>query len=324
MSLQSPIEPVTGEFDVVEWIRQQAGEDANVALGIGDDAAILKLPPGRELVITTDTLNAGIHFAHNAPADTVGHKSLAVCLSDLAAMGATPRWVLLSLSLPSMEPAWIESFIKGFLSLSKEFGVTLIGGDTCSGELAINVTALGLVEPGKALTRKGACPGDLVVVSGRLGDAALALARMSDGESPAESGLQALHKPMPRIALGTSLVEKATSCIDISDGLLADLGHVVLASACGAVIDVENLPAGPELLSCESEHRWHLQLTGGDDYELCFSIAPGRTAVLEQLSAELGLALSVIGRMVEGEGVTCVKPDGQVLELDLAGYQHFK
>ena len=165
--------------DLIEWIRRLAEKDPHTELGIGDDAAVLNLPLDRQLVITTDTLNAGIHFARDAPAEGVGHKALAVSLSDLAAMGATPHWVLLSLSLPSIEQFWIEAFIKGFLNLSKASGVTLIGGDTCTGELAINVTAHGLVEPGMAITRNGARPGDLVVVSGQLGDAALALSRMS-------------------------------------------------------------------------------------------------------------------------------------------------
>ncbi len=324
MSPQAPVEPVMGEFDLIEWIRQRAGEDSHVELGIGDDAAVLNLPVGQQLVITVDTLNAGIHFARDAPADGIGYKALAVSLSDLAAMGATPRWALLSLSLPVIEPDWIEAFIQGFLSLAMESGVALIGGDTCTGELAINVTAIGVVEAGKAISRKGASPGDLVVVSGQLGDAALAQAMMSGGQSPGKSLLLALHKPVPRIALGTSLVGKATSCIDISDGLLADLGHVVMASACGAVIDTGSLPAGPELLRCETQRRWQLQLTGGDDYELCFSIAPAETAALEQISAQLGLELSVIGRMVEGDGVRCVTPDGEEFEMDVAGYQHFK
>ena len=312
------------EFDLIDWIRKRAGNGTDVALGIGDDAAVLNLPDDQQLVITTDTLNAGIHFARDAPADGVGHKALAVSLSDLAAMGATPRWVLLSLSLPVIETAWTEALIDGFFSLAMRCGVVLIGGDTCSGELAITVTALGLVEPGQAITRKGASPGDLIVVSGQLGDAALALAGMSGKETPGKSGLLALHKPVPRIALGTALVGNATSCIDISDGLLADLGHVVMASGCGAVIDTGSLPAGPELLRCESQRRWRLQLTGGDDYELCFSIAPPCTDFLEQLAAELGLPLSVIGRMVEGDGIRCFTPDGHELDMDVAGYQHFK
>ncbi len=314
-----------GEFQLIEWIRHRVCEDdSGLIIGIGDDAAVLSLPENRELVISTDTLNSGVHFLKETSPGDLGHKSLAVSLSDLAAMGATPCWALLSISIPRGDKLWLEKFIGGFLDLAGECGITLIGGDTCSGSLSITVTAMGLIDPGKALTRDGARPGDLVVVSGCLGGAAMALSALKSGNESSESCSMALHHPVPRIALGSSLVGKATSCIDISDGLLADLGHIVNASACGAVIEVASLPANAGLNECEQVHRWTMLLSGGEDYELCFSIAADQMHTLEILKQELGLELTVIGRMVEGSGVRCIKPDGDLFETDCTGYEHFK
>ncbi len=314
-----------GEFQLIEWVRQQAGRGhPGVILGIGDDAAVLSLSAGCELVVSTDTLNAGVHFDPQTPPACLGHKALAVNLSDLAAMGAVPRWVLLSISMPEHDQAWFEGFIDGFLNLAKEFGVALVGGDTCSGGLSITVTAMGEVQAGQALSRNGAVPGDLIVASGRLGDAALALRRLLKGADPGKAGLLALQQPLPRIALGASLVGKATACIDISDGLLADLGHMVESSACGAEIELSELPTACDLQQCDSETRWNLQLGGGDDYELCFSLPSRLQSELPSWSAELGLELTVIGRMLEGDGVRCIEPGGADYSLGQTGYEHFK
>ena len=314
-----------GEFQLIEWIRQHAGGDhSGVELGIGDDAAILSLPAECELAVTADTLNAGVHFDADTPPENVGHKALAVNLSDLAAMGAVPRWVLLSLSMPGQDRAWFEGFINGFLGLAKEFGVALVGGDTCSGELSISVTALGQVQAGQALTRSGASPGDLIAVSGQLGNAALALKRMLDGADPGAAGLLALQKPLPRIALGASLVGKATACIDISDGLLADLGHITESSACGAEVDLSRLPGSHDLQQCDAHLRWNLQLAGGDDYELCFSIPPRLLRQLSHWSTELNLELTIIGKMVGGTGVRCIGAEGAEYIPEQAGYEHFQ
>jgi thiamine-monophosphate kinase len=314
-----------GEFQLIDWIKQRVGiGGAGVLMGIGDDAAVLDLPPGSELVITTDTLNAGVHFDPESNPTGIGHKALAVNLSDLAAMGATPRWVLLSISLPAMDPPWIEAFVDAFLGLASASGVSLVGGDTCRGPLSVSVTALGTVQRGQALLRGSARPGDLIVVSGSLGSAALALGEIQRGEIPGDNGLSALHQPVPRIALGSSLVGKATSCIDISDGLLADLGHLVTASACGAEIMLEQLPAGSDLQQRDPELRWKLQLSGGDDYELCFSVPAGEEEQLLRLSLALDLELTVIGKMVKGSGIRCLKPDGTEFDMENAGYEHFK
>jgi thiamine-monophosphate kinase len=314
-----------GEFSLIERIRQRAvNADPSVIMGIGDDAAILMPTPGRELVMTTDTLNAGVHFEPGVDARLLGHKALAVNLSDLAAMGAEPSWALLSLSLPGDDRAWIDAFLDGFLKLATGLGVTLVGGDTCSGAFSVGVTAVGQVKTGKAIRRDGAQPGDLVVVSGVLGDAALALSLSKTGFRMDKSLFNALHCPLPRVALGKSLVEKASACIDISDGLCADLGHICVASAVGAEIELAKLPASGFMLEREERERWNLQLSGGDDYELCFTIPTRREHELATLSSVVGLPLSVIGRISGQAGIRYKTPEGKEFQPDHGGYEHFR
>jgi thiamine-monophosphate kinase len=314
-----------GEFQLIEWIRQQShSTDKNLILGIGDDAAVIDVPQGWQLVVTTDTLNQDVHFNDDISPTDLGYKSLAVNLSDLAAMGATPRWLLLSISMPAENKLWLESFIKGFLSLAAYSSVSLVGGDTCAGALSITVTAMGLVPNGRAITRSGAHPGDLIVVSGTLGGAAFALARLKKGKVCTRHCLQALYRPVPRVALGTSLVGKATSCIDISDGLLADLGHLANKSGCGAVVDIARLPANESLVDSDLETQWGFQLTGGEDYELCFTLPADLEPDLATLEHELGIQLTVIGHMESGEGVSCIAPDGDAYETKRSGYDHFQ
>jgi len=312
------------EFQLIEWIRQQFGSaDKNLILGIGDDAAILEIPTGRQLVVTTDTLNLGVHFSNDIKPADLGHKSLAVNLSDLAAMGASPRWVLLSISLPAEDRPWVEKFIGGFQDLAVKSAVSLVGGDTSAGSLSVTVTAMGLIDKGHALTRAGARPGDLIVVSGCLGDAAYALSRLQKGLPLEPDCLDSFYRPIPRIALGTSLVGKATSCIDISDGLLADLGHLAIESGCGAVIEITRLPQNTRLGACDKRSQWKFQLAGGEDYELCFTIPYGMEENIESLGQELGLQLTVVGHMDEGAGVRCLEPDGTLFEPEHSGYEHF-
>lgn len=314
-----------GEFDLIRLIRRAAGPgDAGVVLGIGDDAAVLDVPGDRDLVTTVDTLNAGVHFDAKTPAADIGYKALAVNLSDLAAMGAEPRWALLSLSLPEADEGFLAAFVEGFLSLARQHGVSLVGGDTCAGPLSVTVTALGLVRPGEALRRDGARPGDLVAVSGTPGLAALALERLSAGLAPGERAGEALRKPVPRVALGAALVGKASACIDISDGLRADLGHVVQTSGCGAVIELGRLPGHGAFAGCGDHRRWRLQLAGGDDYELCFTLPPRHAPALRGIAHETGLQLSTIGSIVEAPGVRCVTPDGSHFDVERTGYEHFQ
>jgi thiamine-monophosphate kinase len=341
------------EFDLIDRIRSRVGTRGDVVLGIGDDAALLQLPAGRQLVVAMDTLNAGVHFPlDTAPAD-IGWKALAVNLSDLAAMGAQPAWCTLSLSLPSSDATWIDGFLDGFLALASRHDVALVGGDTTRGPLSVCVTVHGLVEPGRALRRDGARVGDDVWVSGTLGDAAGALRLLlpflreeGRGEgppgggdmpaaepplrplSPRERGLVALRprldRPVPRVELGIVLSTLAHACIDISDGLLADLGHVARASGVAVDVRLDALPASPALRSAfEYDQRIELQATGGDDYELCFTAAPDRRACILALADTLRLPLTRIGRVVAGEGVHAAAADGRRWQPSRAGYEHF-
>lgn len=307
------------EFDLIARIRKRVASRGDVVLGIGDDCALLAPPPGQQLAITMDTLNAGVHFPpETAPAD-IGWKALAVNLSDLAAMGAEPAWCTLSLTLPQADATFVDGFCDGFLALAAQHGVALVGGDTTRGPLSVSITAHGFVAAGEALRRDGARVGDEVWVSGTLGDAAGALRQWKAG-APMAPALQArLDRPTPRVALGRALRGIASSAIDVSDGLLADLAHVCHASGVGAEIDVDALPASDALRAAfDADVRRTLQATGGDDYELCFTAPVAQRAALEALSRALALPLARVGRIVLGTRVASAGlPPGAV------GYQHF-
>lgn len=324
------------EFDLIARIRARAGSRGDVVLGIGDDAALLQPPAGMLLAVAMDTLNAGVHFPlDTAPAD-IGWKALAVNLSDLAAMGAVPAWCTLSLSLPDGDVGFLDGFLDGFLPLAAQHDVALVGGDTTRGPLSVCVTVHGFVEPGTALRRGGARVGDDVWVSGTLGDAASALMQwegkggqvgfsQKTQPDPLSLALRArLDRPTPRLALGRALRGIAMACIDVSDGLLADVGHVCTASGVGAWIDVGALPASDALRACFSpEQRRALQATGGDDYELCFTApADARDAVL-QAAASGGVPVSCIGRIVDVPGVIACSADGSAWSAPAAGWVHF-
>lgn len=311
------------EFDLISRIRARVRGRSDVALGIGDDAALLQVPAGHELVVTADTLNAGVHFpAATAPAD-IGWKSLAVNLSDLAAMGATPAWCTLSLSLPEADGAWVDAFLDGFLALAEQHGVSLIGGDTTRGPLSISVTAMGMVETGNALRRDGARVGDDVWVTGTLGDAAAALGAVLGQRALAASLRQRLDRPIPRIAAGQRLSGLAHSCIDLSDGLLADLGHVCERSRVGAEIELAALPASEALASLDPAQRRHCQASGGDDYELCFTASPRNRELVIQALDFTDVSATRIGRIVGGQGVRALGPDGKEWLPSRSGYEHF-
>ncbi|TDK20648.1 thiamine-phosphate kinase [Luteimonas aestuarii] len=313
------------EFDLIARIRARAPTRHDVVLGIGDDAALLQVPEGRQLVVAMDTLNSGVHFPEGTAPVDIGWKSLAVNLSDLAAMGARPAWCTLSLSLPEADAAWIDGFLDGFLALAKEFDVALVGGDTTRGPLSVCVTAHGLVEPARALRRDGARVGDDVWVTGTLGDAAAALALLQRGEAVADALRVRLDRPVPRVAAGQALAGIAHACIDVSDGLLADLGHVCAASGVGAAVQVDRLPASPALsdMGVDDALRRQWQASGGDDYELCFSAAAASRHRIAQAMSDLQVSVRRIGSIVVGDGVDVLQADGARWRPSRPGYRHF-
>ncbi|MCJ0825674.1 thiamine-phosphate kinase [Luteimonas sp. 50] len=312
------------EFELIARIQARAATRDDVVLGIGDDAALLRVPPGHWLAVATDTLNADVHFPAGTAAADIGWKALAVNLSDLAAMGARPAWATLSLSLPHADGDWLEGFLDGFLALAERHGVALVGGDTTRGPLSICATVHGLVAVDQALRRDGARAGDDIWVSGTLGDAAAALAQWRAGGA-AEPALRArLDRPTPRIELGLALPGIAHAAIDLSDGLLADLGHVCVASRVGAEIELQALPASPALAArFDASARAGLQACGGDDYELCFTAPASRRDAIASLARAQPQALARIGRVVDGDGVRALHPDGSQWLPARAGYAHF-
>ncbi len=313
----------SGEFDLIARIRARVAPREDVALGIGDDAALLAVPSGMQLVVTADTLNAGVHFPDDtAPAD-IGWKALAVNLSDLAAMGARPAWCTLSLSLPSSESRWVDAFIDGFLDLAALHGISLVGGDTTRGPLSIAVTAMGHVEAGHALRRDGARLGDEVWVTGTLGDAAAALQSMLSGAAVERSLRARLDRPTPRVEAGRALIGLASACIDVSDGLAADLGHLCARSGVGAQVELSRLPASRALARFRPEVRWPWQASGGDDYELCFTASPQRAEQVQQALDFVGVPGTPIGRIVAGSRVQALDPAGGTWDPPRAGYDHF-
>jgi len=316
------------EFDIIQhyFSGRQPGR-ADVVAGIGDDAAVLRVAPGVELVVCMDTLVAGVHFSETTTAAAIGHKALAVNLSDLAAMGAEPAWATLSLSLPSSDAEWLRAFADAFFELADSHGVQLVGGDTTRGPLAVTVQAHGFVPAGEALRRRGARPGDRVCVTGTLGDAGLALHKKA-GVSP---GLQArLDFPQPRIDAGLALRGHASAVIDISDGLLADLGHLLEHDQLGAILQVDVLPRSADFLAglltmgaAGEALFYELPLAAGDDYELCFTVPEAPCNEVVRRLAEIGCACTVIGVVDEVQGIRCYRDDGERYYPTSSGYRHF-
>jgi thiamine-monophosphate kinase len=316
-----------GEFDLIARIRARAarsGERDDVILGIGDDAALLRVPAGRLLVVATDTLNDGVHFpAETLPFD-VGWKALAVNLSDLAAMGAEPAWASLSLSMRDADAAWLDGFLDGFFALADQFGIALVGGDTTRGHLSIGVTVYGFLVEGHGMRRGGAQVDDDVWVTGTLGDAAAALSQWRAGGAADPALRTRMDRPEPRVEAGRKLSALAHACIDVSDGLLADLGHICAASRVGARVDVDGLPASDALRALLTEEsRRLLQATGGDDYELCFTAAPAERATVAAVAEKTGVAMTRIGKIITGSGVSAFDAQGGEWQAPRAGFDHF-
>lgn len=313
-----------GEFDLIERFFHRTSPRGDVLLGIGDDAALLAVPPGQALVAATDTLVEGRHFLVDAPPESVGHQVLAVNLSDLAAMGAEPAWALLSLSLPDADADWLQRFSSGLFAVARQHGVALVGGDTVRGPRVVTITALGFVPPALATRRGGARPGDLLYVSGWPGEAAAGLAALRSGAS-ADSGDPLVRRYLfaePRIALGRALRGRASSAMDVSDGLLGDLGKLCAASGAGARLDLDRLPASALILRRHSAQECEqFVLCGGDDYELIFTLPP---SLAQQVEAELAqwIALRRIGVIEPEAGVRCMR-GGFPVNVSGCGYDHF-
>ena len=320
------------EFDLIRRYFTHAAPSA--LLGIGDDAALLQASAGNVLAVSTDMLVCGTHFLSDADPGMLGYKTLAVNLSDMAAMGAAPRWAVLAIALPrkdggGADEAWLERFSAGFFALADQFGVELVGGDTTRGPLNICVTIFGEVPARQALRRAGARIGDEIWVSGFLGDAALALAHLKDNAvltaDEFASCAPALHRPQPRVALGIALRGIANSAIDVSDGLLGDLGHILDASQVAAEVNFAQLPVSAAL-STYLQEPWARQcaLSGGDDYELCFTSPVMSRAEILKIGTRLGLPLACIGKIVPGRGCVVHDASGNIMDVEAGGYDHFR
>ncbi|MHB0765338.1 thiamine-phosphate kinase [Stutzerimonas sp. NM35] len=317
-----------GEFELIRHYFAAAAcarAGGDVVLGIGDDCALLAVPAGEQLAVSTDTLVAGVHFPDPCDPCLLGQRALAVATSDLAAMGATPIGFTLALSLPAAEPGWLEAFAHGLDSMAAACDMRLIGGDTTRGPLSMTVTVFGRVPAGQALLRSGARVGDLLCVGGALGDAAGALPLvLGEREGGAAEALQLLERywaPQPQLALGQALRGNATAALDISDGLLADCGHIAAASGVQLRIEQQRVPLSDALVSWAGKDRaLQCGLTGGDDYVLAFTLPPEK---LPGLLAD-GWPVQVIGRVERGEGVCLLDADGNAIAADRQGYNHFK
>jgi thiamine-monophosphate kinase len=319
------------EFELIARFFSRPPRAASVHLAGGDDAALLAPAPGCELAVSVDMLVSGRHFLADTDPERLGHKTVAVNLSDLAAMGATPKWALLAGALPDADPVWLGAFARGFYALADAHGVDLVGGDTTRGPLNLCVTILGEVPAGQALLRSGARPGDDVYVSGALGDAALALAAMAgrvrlvgDALAAAQTRLEA---PVPRVALGLALRGVATAAIDVSDGLIGDLGHILERSAAGAMLELAAIPRSPALarLAGGDDHALALEclLAGGDDYELCFTAPRGAAERVAAIAASTAVPLTRIGMITAGSGLVVRDERGMRLPAVPRAYDHF-
>jgi thiamine-monophosphate kinase len=313
------------EFALINLIKQRVKSRSDVVLGIGDDAALLNVPNDHYLVVSTDTLNSGVHFPEETAAEDIGYKALAVNLSDLAAMGATPAWASLAISLPLTDVDWLEKFLDGFFELADEHDVQLIGGDTTQGPLSITITAHGFVPKDQALRRDAAKPGDEIWVTGSIGDAAGGLAQWKAQGLQSAKLRHRLDRPTPRVNVGIALRGIANAAIDISDGLVADLSHILHASKVGAEIEVCRVPMSKPLLDHfpDDQARYRLQLAGGDDYELCFTAPAHQSLAIEQALAECDVVGTVVGHVVSGTELKCFDENGELFELQQKGFEHF-
>jgi len=312
----------SSEFSIIdEFFTLKSSQGVSPELGIGDDCAILDVPNDKQLAVSTDTLVEGVHFLTNSDPYLLGRKVLAVNLSDLAAMGATPAWVSLAITLPSINKNWLAQFSKGFFELANQHNMHLVGGDTTQGPLSITVTIMGLLPKGKRLTRSGAKVGDAIYVSGTIGNAGLGLQKAQVNEvSDNDADVGAYLNPQPRVELGQQLLTLASSCIDVSDGLSADLNHVLKASGVGANIAHDTLPLSNsvrEHITSIGDDLW--PYSTGDDYELCFTVPANNHDIETKLSAH---AITKIGVIERQTGLRIQLTNGEKIALN-KGYEHF-
>ncbi|GAB4288030.1 MAG: thiamine-phosphate kinase [Thiohalomonadaceae bacterium] len=318
------------EFNLIErYFTARGVRRDDVVLGVGDDCALLRVPSGMELAVSIDALVEGRHYPLGTEPAAVGHKALAVGLSDLAAMGAEPAWATLALSLPEADEAWLEGFAEGLFVLARRFHVQLVGGDTVRGPRVISLQLHGFVPQGQALRRDGARAGDLIYVTGTPGDAGLglelALGQRRTAAAHADYLRARLDRPEPRVAAGLQLREIASAAIDISDGLVADLGHILERSGVGARLELAHLPCSSAMQHVlpEAAERWRYALASGDDYELCFTVPPARREAAEQVCATLDCSCHCIGRIEAEAGLRLMQADGTLLHGVPRGFDHF-
>lgn len=318
------------EFEIINRYFRPLGKVRNCDdLGIGDDAALFSVPEDDQLIVTTDSHVEGIHFPHAADPRLVGGRTYASSVSDIAAMGGSARWASLALTLPEADEQWLSDFSSGVSRVLKSSATDLIGGDMTRGPLTITWHIMGTSPRGTALKRGGACLGDGIYVSGCLGSAAAAIACDLIGEIGPSEHEKNLHDrywhPQPQLTLGQHLRRVATSCIDISDGLSADLAHITRASKCGAQIEISRIPLSPSLTQLVGRKRAHqFALQGGDDYELCFTVPREKAATVAKLARECNATITRIGEIINGTAVRVVDEDGDLLDLPAAGYRHFE
>lgn len=322
---------INSEFSLIQhYFEKLTLSREDVMLGIGDDCALLQCPADHVLAVSVDTLVEGIHFFADVDPQTLGHKSLAVSLSDLAAMGAKPAWFTLALTLPEINETWLQGFSQGLALLAKQHNIQLVGGDTTRGPLAISIQVHGLVKPEQAIKRSGAKLGDMIYVTGTLGDAGAALQLKlnqwhDESLTPEDQDYlqQRLEQPTPRLQIGEDLIGIASSAIDISDGLLADLGHILNKSQLGARLDLSKLPISPVLSKISRNMAENLALESGDDYELCFTVPPQHFAEMEQRFSGM---CTRIGMITDDKGIYFIGDNDELRNLNTtkAGYDHFK
>jgi thiamine-monophosphate kinase len=317
------------EFELIKnYFQDLTDEDTSVKCGIGDDAAIIKIPQDKEVVLSMDTLLEGTHFSVDTSPSDIAYKALAANLSDMAAMGAVPKWVLLSISLPESDEVWIKEFASGFLNLAKQHSVSLIGGDMSRGPLSITIQIQGLLTADTALKRDGALKDDLIYVTGTLGDAGVGLdiiqGKQSIGNEYKLFFLNSLNRPDVSVEAGLRIREIANSAIDVSDGLIADLGHILDASHVGAEIEVKNIQLSEAMQQCVDETTaWNYALTSGDDYKLCFTASADQHELILSTLKEINIPVSCIGKIKEEDGLQLKLPDGTCFEPSGKPYQHF-